>query len=258
MPDDSVISAGTVLVTGAARRIGRELALGLAEAGWNIAVHYNHSADEANEVVEAARGKGVEAAAFQADLHAESDMQRLVGAVTAGLGPLRCLINNASTFEYDRIESASRESWDLHMEVNLRAPFVLSQHFADQLPPGESGNIINIVDQRVWRLTPEFMTYTISKAALWTLTQTMAQALAPEIRVNAIGPGPVLPSKRQTAENFSAQVEALPLQTHADPSEICRAVRFILETGSMTGQMIALDGGQHLSWRTPDIAGQPE
>lgn len=239
----------TALVTGAAQRIGRAIALDLAEAGWNLAVHYHHSAPAAAEVVAEAEAFGVSALALAADLSDEAQVATLVAQAGQALGPVTALVNNASMFEYDTVKSATRADWDRHMEINLRAPFVLSQAFAGQLPKGQAGNIVNIIDQRVWRLTPEFMTYTLSKAGLWTLTQTLAMALAPHIRVNAIGPGPVLPSKRQTPASFAGQVAGLPLGHEASLAEICAAVRFILATPSLTGQMMALDGGQHLAWR---------
>ena len=246
------------LITGAGKRIGREIALDLAGAGWNVAVHYNHSATEAEAVAAEARALGVEAVALAADLADEAQVATLADRAAEALGPLTCLVNNASIFDYDTVKSATRADWDRHMEVNLRAPFVLSQALAGQLPQGRAGNIINVIDQRVWRLTPDFITYTLSKAGLWTLTQTLAMALAPRIRVNAVGPGPVLPSKRQTAESFAGQVAALPLGHQVAVSEICAAVRFILATPSLTGQMMALDGGQHLAWRQGDGPGGPQ
>ena len=248
----------TALITGAGQRIGRAIALDLAAHGWAVAIHYRHSRTGAEAVVDEIRATGGKAAAVHADLELEDDTTRLVAAAASALGPIGLLVNNASVFEQDDFATASRESWDLHMGVNLRAPFVLSQHFVAALPPEAEGNIINIVDERVWRLTPRFMSYTLSKAGLWTLTQTMAQALAPRVRVNAIGPGPVLPSNRQSTESFAAQARALPLERNTDLHEICAAIRFILDAPSMTGQMIALDGGQHLSWQTPDVIGQEE
>jgi NAD(P)-dependent dehydrogenase (short-subunit alcohol dehydrogenase family) len=258
MTEKSSKNIKTALVTGAGRRIGRAIALDLAKAGWNVAVHFNHSAAEAEEVVAEARSSGVAAVALAADLSDESAVAALLARAGQALGPVTALVNNASVFEYDTAKTASRAGWDRHMEVNLRAPFVLSQAFAAQLPGGQAGNIINIIDQRVWRLTPEFMTYTLSKAGLWTLTQTLAMALAPHIRVNAIGPGPVLPSKRQTPQNFAAQVLGLPLGRAVELTEICAALRFILATPSMTGQMMALDGGQHLNWPQAGPATGPE
>lgn len=240
------------LVTGAARRVGRAIALDLAAHGWEVAVHCHRSQADGADVVAAIEANGGTATLVSADLSDEAASAEVVTQATAALGPLSLLVNNASLFEEDDFASADRASWDRHMSANLRAPLVLAQTFVAQLPSGVPGNIINIIDQRVWRLTPKFFSYTISKAGLWTLTQTMAQALAPAVRVNAIGPGPVLPSTRQDTDSFAAQVAALPLQRRAELDEICAAIRFILETRSMTGQMIALDGGQHLSWQTPD------
>ncbi|RMF12057.1 MAG: SDR family oxidoreductase [Alphaproteobacteria bacterium] len=251
-------SQNIALVTGGARRIGRAIALDLATHGWQVAVHFHTSREAALELVDEIRATGGDAVALGADLGDEEETGRLIAQAGETLGPVSLLVNNASVFERDEFASATRESWDLHMNVNLRAPFVLSQRFVAALGQTGRGNIINILDQRVWRLTPRFMSYTLSKAGLWTLTQTMAQALAPRVRVNAIGPGPVLPSPRQSDESFTAQARALPLQRRTEPGEICAAVRFILESPSMTGQMIALDGGQHLAWQTPDVIGQEE
>ena len=238
----------TALVTGAAKRIGRAIALDLAKAGFAVAVHHNDSEREARDVVAEIEASGGRATALAADFMKEADTAALVSRAVRELGPLGVLVNNASRFEVDEFATATRESWDINLEPNLRAPFVLSQAFAAQLPPEATGAIINLVDERVWNLTPYFISYTVSKAGLWALTQTTALALAPRIRVNAIGPGPVLPSPRQTQEQFERQCRAMPLRRGATTAEICAAVRFILATLSMTGQMIALDGGQHLGW----------
>ena len=236
------------LVTGAGARIGKELALALAVDGWAIAVHYRASEGPAREVSEQIIGHGGHAAVFHGDLADEEATAALLPAVARELGPVTCLINNASVFEYDSVESATRGSWDLHLNVNLRAPFVLSQVMAKNLPRATSGSIINIIDQRVENLTPHFMSYTISKSALWTITQTLAQALAPAIRVNAISPGPVLPSPRQSKDAFAQQYAATPLERAVDTAEICAAAKFILAAPSLTGQMITIDSGQHLGW----------
>jgi NAD(P)-dependent dehydrogenase (short-subunit alcohol dehydrogenase family) len=175
-------------------------------------------------------------------------VERLVPAAVAALGPLGCLVNNASIFVRDEAMTATAQSWDSHMSVNLRAPLFLSQAFARQLPATAEGAIINIIDERVWHLTPHFTSYTVSKAGLWTLTQTLALALAPRIRVNAIGPGPTLPSVYQSQAEFDAQQARMPLRRGTTPAEICAAARFILDAPALTGQMIALDGGQHLGW----------
>jgi NAD(P)-dependent dehydrogenase (short-subunit alcohol dehydrogenase family) len=248
---DSYPEPRAALVTGAGRRIGRAIALGLGAAGWAVGVHHHASAAEAEETVADIVGAGGRAVALAADLADEAETAALVNRAAEALGPLGCLVNNASLFEYDDALGATRESWEAHMAVNLRAPFVLAQAFAQALPAGRAGAIINILDQRVWNLTPHFVSYTVSKSALWTLTQTLALALAPAIRVNAIGPGPVLPSARQTEAQFRAQCDATPLGRGAGPEEISDAVRFILAAPAMTGQMMALDGGQHLGWSMP-------
>jgi NAD(P)-dependent dehydrogenase (short-subunit alcohol dehydrogenase family) len=250
-PNNATGNAGAALVTGAAKRIGRAIALDLAAMGWAIAVHYNRSEIEAGEVVREINQAGGRAVALHADLARETDAQALIPAAAAALGPLTCLVNNASLFVMDKIETMTRTSWDGHLETNLRAPVVLAQAFAGQLPTSAQGNIINMLDERVWKPTPYFLSYTVSKMGLWTLTQTLALGLAPRIRVNGIGPGPTLPSARQTPEQFAAQCRALPLGRGTSPEEICGAIRFILSAPAMTGQMIALDGGQHLAWALP-------
>lgn len=239
------------LVTGAGRRIGRAIALMLAADGRAVAVHYRASRVAAEEVVAEITDAGGRAVALGADLSREAEVQELVPRVAEALGPLDCLVNNASVFENDLALTATRAGWDRHLETNLRAPFVLMQAFAHQLPAETDGAIVNILDERVWNLTPYFLSYTLSKAGLWTLTQTMALALAPHIRVNGIGPGPTLPSPRQTEEQFRRQNETMPLKRGARPEEIAAAVRYILSAPAMTGQMIALDGGQHLGWAQP-------
>ncbi len=239
------------LITGGARRIGRELALALAEDGFAVAVHYHGSHAAAEDLVERVRDRGGVAVALDADLADESAVAALPERAERELGPVGCLINNAAVFINDTAETATRRNWDLHMAVNLRAPFVLIQSFASRLPADAGGVVINMLDQRVWSLTPYFLSYTVSKSGLWTLTQTMALALAPRIRVNGIGPGPTLPSPRQTAEQFARQCELMPLRRGTGPREIAAAMRFILAAPAMTGQMIALDGGQHLGWAQP-------
>ncbi|MFQ5535377.1 MAG: SDR family oxidoreductase [Sphingomonadales bacterium] len=253
------LEPGVALVTGGALRIGRAIALSLGARGWRVAVHYRQSAVEAQEVVAEIEASGGRAMAIQADLADEDEAGSLISRIGQTLGTVTCLINNASEFEKDTIETVTRESWDRHIAINLRAPLVLTQAFAAALDSaGATGNVINMLDQRIWKLTPVFLSYTVSKTGLWTLTQTLAQALAPRVRVNAIGPGPTLPSKRQSHQHFAAQTEAVLLGHGATPDEICRAVQFILDAPSLTGQMIALDGGQHLAWRTPDIINAKE
>ncbi len=237
----------TALITGAARRIGRALAVDLAKAGWAVAVHYRNSAADAEALAREIGAHGVAAGTFQADLADRAALTRLVADAAHALGPVTTLINNASEFLPDSLQSLDESTWDLHLRINLKAPVFLAQAMAGQLPEGVEGNIINIIDQRVWNLTPDFFSYTISKAGLWTATQTLAQALAPRIRVNAIGPGPVMRSIHQTKDEFDIEARTTLLGRGPATDEIAAAVRFILATPSLTGQMIALDGGQHLT-----------
>ncbi|MFO1155715.1 MAG: SDR family oxidoreductase [Rhodospirillales bacterium] len=249
---------GIALVTGGARRIGAAIARDLALAGWTVAVHHHRSADAAATLVAEIEAAGGRAQAFAADLTSEEETAALVGRVAEALGPVSALINNASLFERDEALTATKQSWDAHLQVNLRAPFVLTQAFARQVP-AEGGAVINLLDQRVWALTPHFTSYTVSKAGLWALTQTLALALAPKVRVNAVGPGPSLPSARQTAEQFTRQWSGLPLARPVAPAEIAAAVRFLLDAPSVTGQMIAVDSGQHLRWNAwPGVQEAPE
>ena len=246
----------TVLVTGAARRLGRAIALDLASHGWAVAIHYKSSQEDARKTADDAKKAGAKVALLEADLSKESETAALVGRAAKELGPLSALINSASLFENDDWDSATRESWDAHMETNLRAPFVLSQAFAKQLPQNEHGAIVNIIDQRVLKPTPQFISYSLSKAALYWLNTTLAQALAPRIRVNAVAPGPTMKNIRQSDADFQRQRESTPLRTGAEPADICEAVRYLLEAKALTGQMIAVDGGQHLIWQTPDVMGK--
>ena len=246
-------TVSAALVTGAAKRIGRAIALSLARQGWKVAAHYHASASAAEAVVRDIRQAGGSAVALQADLAREEEAVTLLPAAERALGPVTLLVNNAFVFEMDNIDTLTRASWDRHVETGLRAPLVLIQAMAQRLPKDAKGNVINILDQRVWALTPYFLSYTIAKAGLWTLTQTLALALAPRIRVNGVGPGPTLPSPRQSEEQFRKQWRRMPLGRGTTPEEIARAVDFILSSPAMTGQMIALDGGQHLGWAVPQI-----
>ncbi len=236
----------TALITGAARRIGRSIALDLASRGWRIAVHYRRSREEAEILAEEIRAAGGTAATICGHLAQTEEVFSLIPRCAELLGPPTCLINNASEFRLDTIATATSESWDMHLDINLKAPVLLAQSMLQNLPKHIDGNVINIIDQRVWRLTPDFFSYTISKAGLWAATQMMAQALAPKIRVNAIGPGPVLKSIHQTEEEFEREKHSTLLERGPTLEEIASTVRFILDTPSITGQMIALDGGQHL------------
>ena len=249
------------LVTGGSQRLGRAIVLALAGAGHPVAIHCHGSRDAAESLAADIRAGGGRAGVVVADLAVEAQAAGLVAAAVQAVGPLGVLVNNASSFERDEWDTADRASWDAHIEPNLRAPFVLAQAFARALDQagadGAEGNVINMLDQRVWSLTPHFVSYTISKAGLWAMTQSLALALAPRIRVNGIGPGPALPSPRQTAEQFARQCASTPLGRGTDPDEVGRAVLAILALRSMTGQMIALDGGQHLQW-SPAGHGSPE
>ena len=242
------------LVTGGAQRLGRAIALALAEAGFDIAVHCRASRSDAEATRAAIVALGRRAHVLTADLADEAQVTRLLPDATAALGPIGVLVNNASPFDRDEWHDATRASWDAHIEPTLRAPFVLMQHLARALPANAEGVVINMLDERVWSLTPHFVSYTVAKAGLWTLTQSMALALAPRIRVNGIGPGPALPNARQTAEQFAQQCATTPLRRGTDPDEIGRAVIAILALPAMTGQMIALDGGQHLQWQSGRLA----
>ncbi|WP_144299957.1 SDR family oxidoreductase [Elioraea rosea] len=246
------------LVTGGAKRLGRAIALALAEAGFDVAIHYATSGAEAEATADEVRVRGRRAVALRADLGNEAEVARLVPEAEAALGPLGVLVNNASTFERDEALDATRESWDRHVEPNLRAPFVFTQALARALPEGAEGVVLNMLDQRVWSLTPHFVSYTVSKAGLWALTQSLALALAPRIRVVAIGPGPALPSPRQSAEQFARQCASVPLGRGTGEAEVARAALALLALPSVTGQMIALDGGQHLQWSPAGAAAAPE
>jgi NAD(P)-dependent dehydrogenase (short-subunit alcohol dehydrogenase family) len=249
----------STLVTGGAKRIGRGIIERLAREGYAVAIHCRRSTDAAEEIAAGIRAGGGKAAVVQADLAEASAVDRIVDdAVRALGGPLTLLVNNASEFEPDEVETLTTERWDRHFAVNLRAPAFLARDFARQLPPDHEGSIVNIIDQRVWKLTPQFFSYTLTKAALFTATQTMAQALAPRIRVNAIGPGPTLSNERQGDEDFAKQASAVLLGHGGTPEEIAEAVVYLANARSVTGQMIAVDGGQHLAWETPDVAGIKE
>ena len=247
--------ARAALITGAGRRIGKAIALDLSRSGWHVAIHFAASRHEAEAVVAEISGAGGVAMALAANLADARDAELLVPRCADALGPPELLVNSAALFLDDRLETLDPDQWDRQQAVNLRAPVLLAKAFAAHLPQGRQGLIINIVDQRVWRLTPEFFSYTIAKAGLYAATRMMAQALAPRIRVNAIGPGPVLPSIHQTPDTFAEEVAATPLGRATPPEEIAAAVRFILDAPSMTGQMIALDAGQHLAWPDAQAAG---
>jgi NAD(P)-dependent dehydrogenase (short-subunit alcohol dehydrogenase family) len=246
--------ARAALVTGAAKRIGRALAIDLADQGYDVAVHYRTSAAEAAATVAAIEARGRRTVALAADLEDERASAALVEAAAAALGPLTLLVNNAAIFDYDRPETADQRRWERHLAINLRAPLVLTQGLLAQLPAGIEANVVNLIDARVLNLTPHYTSYTVSKAGLWALTRHLASALAPRVRVNAIAPGPTLADSGMSAERFEALGRAAPLGRAPGLHEICRALRLILEAPAMTGQMIALDGGRHLGWLLPGEA----
>lgn len=236
----------TALVTGGARRVGKVLVHALVAENFTVAVHYRGGRDDACTLREELGDKVI---LLQADFTRDEEVTALFKRAEAHLGPIGVLVNNAAIFERDEWFDASREMWDRHMNINLRAPFLLIQAYAQALPDDAQGFVLNLLDQRVWNLTPHFVSYTLAKSGLWTLTQTMALALAPRIRVNAIGPGPVLPATGQSVEHFDQMRQKTLLQRGADPEEIAEAMLALLRLPSVTGQMIALDGGQHLQWR---------
>jgi NAD(P)-dependent dehydrogenase (short-subunit alcohol dehydrogenase family) len=246
------------LITGGARRIGRAITEDLARNGWAVAIHCHNSVDEADALAADCRKQDAGAAVIEADLSETEAIGAIVDRAEAALGPVTLLVNNASIFEADGIGALDAELWQRQMAINLAAPVFLADAFAAALPSGVEGNIVNIIDQRAWKPTPHHMSYQLSKSALLVATQTLAQALAPRIRVNAIGPGPTLPSPRQTEADFRRQAAAIPLQRATDLADFGRTIRYLVATPSVTGQMIALDGGQHLAWQTPDILGANE
>lgn len=246
------------LVTGAGLRIGRAIAESLAADGWAVAIHCNASCEKANAVAAGIISRGGTASVVPADLAELATLASVVEETTSALGPLELLVNNAATFDPDQLEGLEPELWQRQININLAATLFLSKAFVAALPTERAGNIINIIDQRVWKPVPAYLSYQISKSALWAATISLAQALAPRVRVNAIGPGPVLPSKRQSQTDFDKLVATLPLQRSATLDEIGAAIRFLVETPSITGQMIALDGGQHIAWKTPDASRFPE
>ncbi|PWG16550.1 SDR family oxidoreductase [Salibaculum griseiflavum] len=255
---------GVALVTGGGKRLGAAMALYLGRRGYDVAVHYNGSAEGADDVVGQVRAMGRKAVALQADLLTEAETQALLPRAAEALGQVTCLVNNASIFEYDQIDTITRDSWDRHLESNLRAPVVLTQALAAQAPaaatdakgePQAQALVVNMVDQRVRKLTPAFMSYTIAKMGLWAFTQTAAQALAPAVRVNAIGPGPTMQGARQSEEHFARQRAATTLERGSNPEDITAALGYFLDAPAVTGQLLCVDGGQHLAWQTPDILG---
>ena len=234
--------------------MGRAICEDLAQNGHAVAIHANAALSEAEALATELRGRGLRAIALQADLLDDTQTAQLIDRASAELGPITGLVNSASIFLKDEPQHFEADVFEKHFAIHVRAPSILSAALLAQLPADESGLIVNIIDQRVWKLTPQFYSYTLSKAALWTATQTLAQAYAPRVRVNAIGPGPSFKSERQAEEDFAKQIASVPLKRGPAPDEFGRTIRFLFDTPSITGQMIALDGGQHLAWQTPDVA----
>ncbi|MBY6239650.1 SDR family oxidoreductase [Methylosinus sp. Sm6] len=245
---------GPALVTGAARRIGLAIAARLAQQGRPVVLHASHrSAEEAELAAQAIRARGGRAAVAAADLSVARETEALVEFAARQFGPITLLVNNASLFELDSAEDFSVETFDRQLAVDLRAPLLLARDMAARLPEGVDGAIVNLLDQRVFRPTPRYFTYTLAKSALWTATRTMAQSFAPRIRVNAVGPGPVFPNAVHGQKGFEAEARGVPLKHAADVAGVVDAVVFLAEAKSVTGQMIAVDAGQHLAWETPDV-----
>ncbi|MGJ8528987.1 SDR family oxidoreductase [Maritalea sp.] len=242
------MAKAVALITGAADRIGAAMARALAKDGCQTIIHYNSSQEKAEALAAEISAAGGTVATIGANLLDRAERANLIARAGDIFGPLTVLINNASIFQPDSIDKLSDELWQTHFSIHAEAPVFLSSDFAKQLPENARGNIINMIDQRVWALKPTFFSYTLSKSALWTATQTMAQSLAPRIRVNAIGPGPTIKNIHQSQADFEKEIKSLPLQVGPQLDEICDAVRFILSAPSMTGQMMALDGGEHLKW----------
>jgi NAD(P)-dependent dehydrogenase (short-subunit alcohol dehydrogenase family) len=250
--------AAAALVTGAGKRVGRAFALKLAGAGFPILVHARHADDEAAETVSLIEHAGGQAAVVAADLSDRTELAALIERAAAPFGPLRLLVNSASVFRDDRVGSLTAESWDVHFATNLYAPVMLAQAFAgqvDRLPADADPLVVNIIDQRVLKPNPQFFSYSLTKAALDRTTVTLAQALAPRIRVNGIAPGPTLPSIHQTHESFAAEAAATLLGRGSSPEDLAEALMYLVGARAVTGQIIVVDGGQHLNWRTPDIEG---
>ena len=247
-------SPPVAIVTGGARRVGRAIVEDLAAHGWAVAIHYNHSGNEAEKLAAELTSSFRKSIAVDAELSDLEAVLNIVPRVVERLGKPSLLVNNASIYEGDDIGALNPPLWQRQMTVNLTAPVFLADAFAKAVPEGVEGNIVNIVDQRVLKPTPRYFSYQLSKQALWCATQSLAQALAPRIRVNAIAPGPAIRNDKQTEAEWQRQIEAVPLERGAEPAEFGRTIRYFVENRSITGQMICLDGGQHLAWLTPDIA----
>jgi NAD(P)-dependent dehydrogenase (short-subunit alcohol dehydrogenase family) len=257
MQQVSTAGTRTALITGGARRIGAHIAKDLAAQGFGVVIHANSSIAGAEKLAGQIVANGGRAVTIAADLCDAGETRRLFAAAREALGPVDLLVNNASVFERDSAQEPDMALWDRHFAVHLKAPALLGAEMFAQGDIG-SGLIVNIIDQRVWKLTPDFFSYTLSKSALWTATRTSAQAFAPKLRVNAIGPGPTMANERQTPADFQMQIDGLPLKRGPEPADFAKTIHYLYEMKSVTGQMLALDGGQHLAWQTPDVTGMAE
>ena len=251
------MEARKIIITGGATRIGAAIAKKLSGKGIEILIHYNKSKSKAENLKKELQKKGSKVFLVRGDLSEEKDVNKIINFAKSKLKFFDCLINNASLFENDKIENFTTDSWGKHLRTNLRTPALLSKMFARNIK-GKNNNIINIIDQRVFKLTPYFFSYTISKPGLYTLTKTSAMSLGPNIRVNGIAPGPTLKNKRQSEKHFKKQYMATPLKRKVDVEQICSAVDFFIKNRSITGQVISIDSGQSLNWQTPDIMGGKE
>ena len=248
----------TALVTGGAKRIGAAIVADLAASGFAIAIHCNRSDAEAQALARSIEGNGGRAVVIEGDLTKDADREHLVARASSSLGPVGLVVNSASVFESDSPQDFDWDLWDRHFDLHLKAPVQLTRCFSEALPEGTDGCVVNVIDQRVLKPDPRFFSYSLSKAALWNATIRMAQGLAPRVRVNATGPGPALPNVRQSPDDFRRQAESIPLGRGPELAEFGRTVRYLFEARSVTGQMIAIDGGQHLAWETPDVTGSAE
>jgi len=237
-----------LLITGASTRIGKQIALHFSKKGWNIAIHYFKSSSEAKKLKSIIEKNFVKAVLIKADLKNKKEVEKIIPTAIKKLGKIDCLINNAALFEKDDILNFTNKSWNDHLNINLLAPAVLIKHFAKQASKKKSSNIINIIDQRVFKLTSIFMSYTLSKSALYTLTKTMAMRLSPNIKVNGVAPGPTIKSKRQSTKHFDKQAKSTLLEKPVSTHDICDTIEFLIDNNSITGQVVAVDSGQNLTW----------
>ena len=251
------MEANKIIITGGATRIGAAIAEKLSGPGKEMVIHFNRSKSKAEKLKKKLSKNKTKVYLVKGDLSKETDINKIVKFAKSKLKYFDCLINNASLFENDKLENFTTDSWGRHLRTNLRAPALLSKEFSKNIR-GKNNNIINIIDQRIFKLTPYFFSYTISKTGLYTLTKTSAMSLAPSIRVNGIAPGPTLKNKRQSAQHFKKQYMATPLKRQVDVEQICNAIDFFVKNRSITGQVISVDSGQSLNWQTPDILGLKE